>query len=126
MKRIAFNLVSVHRRVNKTQIKMGIMGHHHRASAAGCADLMADGSKDIAQCFTFFLRHTFRVIEINTGKFQRGFFNHGAGKRINISTVSLFYLDIALSIHLQNHRGNFQQCVGARVKTTGFNVYYNG
>ncbi len=52
--------------------------------------------------------------------------SYSAGEGIDISAVSLFDLDIALSIHLQNHRGNFQQCVGARVKTTGFNVYYNG
>ena len=86
---------------------------------------MADRSKDIPQSFTLFLRHTLGIVDINTGKFQRRFFNYSAGEGIDIFTVRLFNLDIALSIHLQNHRSDFQQCVGARIKATGFNVDYD-
>ena len=69
MKRIALNLGSVYRCINKPQIKMRIVSDHDGPSATSFCNFTANRLEYFSQSFSFIYRIALRIINIDTGKF---------------------------------------------------------
>lgn len=122
MERVALHVQPRHGGVQEAQIEAAVVADQDRAFAAIGFQRLAHATEDVGQCSLFTHCHAQWVIELDARKFQSGGFDIRAFERLDAEEVGVFREHETLFIHADGGRGDFQQCVGSAVETTGFYV----
>jgi hypothetical protein len=73
----------------------------------------------------FFLGQPERVVEDDAGHFQRLRVDLQALGRHHVGTGGLAGVEQAVLVHLDRHRGDFQQGVALAVEAAGFHIHHH-
>src|SRR3546814_4825386 len=119
VERVAFMAGTAHRRVDKAQIKRGVMANQDRTLAAVASCSSADGYKDTIKRGAFVERAAKRVIDHDAGDFQRSRVDFRTGERLDMGRYQLTRNQITLAIDFDQLRRNFQQGVALALKAAG-------
>ena len=84
MKRVAFDITSLHAGIDKPQIKGSIMTHQNGSGATVVLDSLTHRFEDTGQCFPLRMCNAQRMKGIDADEFNRSLFNVGAIERLYI------------------------------------------
>ena len=101
------------------------MSYQYGSLAVGGPQLLSDRQKYTCYGLFFGDRISFRVIQVNAGKLQRAWFNSGTSEGFDFRGYGFSNFDAAKVVHTQYARGDFQDGIGFRIKTTRFQVHNN-
>ncbi|MNH30507.1 hypothetical protein D3C79_908070 [compost metagenome] len=65
------------------------------------------------------------MVQLDPGELKCGRLDVGALERLHSVEVGMFGEQEAFLVHADGDGGNFQQCIGSAVETTGFNIHHD-
>jgi hypothetical protein len=102
------------------------VAHEDRAAAAVVADGGADFAEDALQGVGFVDGGAQRVKGVDAVHFERDGIHARAFEGLHVEGVALAAADTTVGCDIDDHGGDLQQRVGARVEAAGFNVDDDG
>ncbi|BAO43625.1 hypothetical protein TBH_C0687 [Thiolapillus brandeum] len=126
VKRVSLDAGSFDRRVEKAQVEKRIVSHQNGAAAVVRLDRLAHGFEYALQGFFLRLGETKGMMGIDTCESQGLWIQIGIGKRLHMNAYGSARNQHTPGVHIDDHGGDFQQCICAGIESAGFHVHYNG